>query len=389
MRRLIHLGMLGVALVSAHACTDDNAVPSVEWPPATHIAQDHFSSRCVVLRGELRCWASPQQSDVEITRDIIRVLYQRDEYHPGPPIPPVDFGPGADVLAFSAWTHQRCVVLATGALKCWGNNEFFQLGLPDPLAVIGDDDDERGQNMPSMPLGTGLHAEQVEAHGGGSCARFRDGRVKCWGLGGAGLGLGDTQTRGDDPGEMGDALPFVDLGDDVRVIQVSAAAEHTCALTDAGRVKCWGANSTTPDVDPPAPPEAFEPGSFGRLGTGDKDDRKPPLGDALSYVDLGEDFRAVAVVAREHSTCAVSDAGLLKCWGSGPFGDNAEFDDLGDEPGEMGDALPYVDVGAGRTIQKIDQEICMMLDDDTVKCWGPYNFGLLTDITHDELFGPD
>jgi hypothetical protein len=37
--------------------------------------------------------------------------------------------------------------------------------------------------------------------------------LKCWGLNDHGqLGLGDTEVRGDGPGEMGDALPAVELG---------------------------------------------------------------------------------------------------------------------------------------------------------------------------------
>ena len=46
-----------------------------------------------------------------------------------------------------------------------------------------------------------------------TCARFGDGTLKCWGYNIYGqLGYGDTAHRGDGPGEMGDALPAVDLG---------------------------------------------------------------------------------------------------------------------------------------------------------------------------------
>ena len=46
-----------------------------------------------------------------------------------------------------------------------------------------------------------------------TCARLADGSLRCWGENVYGqLGLGDTNRRGADPGTMGDALPFVDLG---------------------------------------------------------------------------------------------------------------------------------------------------------------------------------
>ena len=53
------------------------------------------------------------------------------------------------------------------------------------------------------------------------------------------LGLGDVNNRGAALDQMGDALPFVNLG----MVHVASAlalgASHTCASLDGG-IKCWG-----------------------------------------------------------------------------------------------------------------------------------------------------
>lgn len=53
------------------------------------------------------------------------------------------------------------------------------------------------------------------------------------------------ETIGDDPDEMGDHLPAVDLGSGRSAQQVACGAWHTCALLDDFSVKCWGAGLST------------------------------------------------------------------------------------------------------------------------------------------------
>lgn len=99
-----------------------------------------------------------------------------------------------------------------------------------------------------------------------------DGSVRCWGDNTNGqLGDGDTPRRGDEPGEMGLALPAVDLGEAAR--SVSCGAAHTCALTMSGRVKCWGANAH---------------GQLGSSGPSQVGDAPGQMGNALAYMPLSE-----------------------------------------------------------------------------------------------------
>ena len=75
------------------------------------------------------------------------------------------------------------------------------------------------------------------------CARSEQGLVKCWGYNNYGqLGLGNATHMGDDPNEMGSNLPFVQLGANRTATEIAVGEYHSCALLDDGSVKCWGYN---------------------------------------------------------------------------------------------------------------------------------------------------
>ncbi|KAJ1467425.1 regulator of chromosome condensation 1/beta-lactamase-inhibitor protein II, partial [Baffinella frigidus] len=211
-----------------------------------------------------------------------------------------------------------------------------------------------------------------------SCAVVYDnvderGQLKCWGTGGPQLGLGDTDTRGDQLSDMGAALPAVDVGVGRFVVTVSNAATHTCAVLDNRRVKCWGDNSDW------------------QLGYGDKYTRghsSATMGEALPFVDIGTDYEAVDVCAAGVSpnwsySCALSTAGSVKCWGSGHvISADTEIGSswhLGTTPAEMGDNLPAINLGTSRYVTQLTcakYDVCVILDNNQIKCWGQTsNFG--------------
>ena len=58
------------------------------------------------------------------------------------------------------------------------------------------------------------------------------------------LGYGDSEVRGRNPGDMGDSLPSVELGQGRSAVQVAVGHTHTCVLLDNGEVKCIGDGSS-------------------------------------------------------------------------------------------------------------------------------------------------
>jgi len=54
------------------------------------------------------------------------------------------------------------------------------------------------------------------------------------------LGLGDYEDRGGNENEMGDFLPAVSLGTGMTATAISSGSEHACALLSNAQIKCWG-----------------------------------------------------------------------------------------------------------------------------------------------------
>src|SRR5262249_32944253 len=98
--------------------------------------------------------------------------------------------------------------LDDGTVKCWGWNINGQLGLGHKDSV-GGGPLQMGDMLPPVALGAGKKPASLALGDYHSCVRFVGGAVQRWGHNLAvHLGNGARIDRGDDPGEMGAALPF-------------------------------------------------------------------------------------------------------------------------------------------------------------------------------------
>ncbi len=359
------VGLTALAVGSPTAGTyveaaGDPAIPS-GWVEVA-LGTDHS---CVLsAQGEVKCWGLGLFGRLGYGDSTDR---GDNPGEMGDDLPAVDLGTGRTATAIAVGEGHSCALLDNGHVKCWGFNLAGTLGIGD-TDDRGDDPGEMGDNLPTVDLGTGRTATAITAGGMHTCALLDNNEMKCWGGNPVGaLGLGDTVHRGDDPGEMGDNLPAIDLGTDVAAVAISAGNGHTCALLDNDLLKCWGWNL------------------FGQLGLGDDSTRgEAPgeMGDNLPRIDLGTGRSAVAVQAMTFGTCALLDDASVKCWGDGSGGQLGNESPLrrGDDPGEMGDALPVVQLGTGRSAKAMSAagfHGCAQLDDRSVKCWGVNEHGQL------------
>ncbi|MBY6240265.1 chromosome condensation regulator RCC1 [Methylosinus sp. Sm6] len=243
------------------------------------------------------------------------------------------FPAGRGVIALGV--DHSCALTSAGGVQCWGSNDVGQLGdgtstsRPTPVAVSG--------------LSSGVVA--VSAGGGQTCALTAGGAVKCWGLNDSGqVGDGTTTNR---------LTPVGVSGLSSGVVAISAGGNHSCALTAGGALKCWGYNF------------------YGELGDGTDTNRLTPV--PVSGLTTG----VVAVAAGGFHTCARTATNSVKCWGYNDFGA------LGD--GTTTSRLAPVSVsslsnGVVEVAAAIDHT-CARTDAGAVKCWGSNANGRLGDGT--------
>lgn len=197
-----------------------------------------YSHTCALLSdGAIKCWGSGLLLGLGTTED-----HGSAPNEMGNNLPAVDLGTGVTATAITVGEIHTCALLSDGRVKCWGGNGVGQLGLGDQQDR-GHQPNQMGDKLPAVNLGAGLKAKAISAGHAHTCALLSDDTVKCWGINDAGqLGLDDAQNRGDGLNEMGDDLPTVNLGVGVKPSAIVGGYKHTCALLTNGKVKCWGKN---------------------------------------------------------------------------------------------------------------------------------------------------
>lgn len=337
---------------------------------------------CAVLEsGQLKCWGSNFNGESGTGADP---MAGAGLGRMGDALDPVNLGTNVKARAVATGADHTCALLDDGSVKCWGLNVYGQLGLGN-MGGRGSDPSGMGDNLPAVALGSGRVATAIACGDNHTCALLDDGSIKCWGYNFFGqLGVEDSQNRGDDADEMGDGLPAVKLGTGVKVIAIAAGSNHNCALLEGGKLKCWGSNlgtkiglsghpiiGATPgdmgdnltalDLGDGATAMAVAAGhghtcalleggdlkcwgdnTFGQLGL-ESTASPQNMGNALGLVNLGQ-RSAVALALGAHHTCVVLADDEIACWGEDMWDQlgSGSGETIGDDAGEMGKGLNIV-----------------------------------------------
>ena len=227
------------------------------------------------------------------------------------------------------------------------NHDECQYSSPDDIV------DERGCSIVVKIVGGGSH----------QCALVYSGDVFCW-------ELNEGSSYPDQPERVLGLPSGVN-----KAIDIDAAVSHTCVIINDGSMMCWGNNNE------------------GQLGDGTTTDSLSAVSvnidPTLSVTDislggepdLGYDF-----------TCAITDNESVYCWGNNKFGILA-----GDSPDSCThwtgcSKTPILIENLGSTPKQISagaKHVCVLMQNSSVACWGDNGYGQLGDGSTTDRITPD
>jgi len=226
-------------------------------------------------------------------------------------------GAGAGFATLSAGENHTCRILDTGAVGCWGDDNYRQS---------------------SPPAGTFVSVSAGDRH---TCGIRPTGTVECWGA---------------SVGAIGNFLGYESNSPAGTFTSISAGNAYTCGVRPTGAVECWGYDGHGQASPPPGTFASVSAGSVYTCGVrptgavecwgsdGHGESSPPPPVDTFTSVSAGTGVRG--------HTCGVRTSGWVECWG---------WDSQGQARPPSG---TFVSVSTGGS------HTCGMRSSGVVECWG-------------------
>ncbi len=334
---------------------------------------------CAIRNGAVLCWGDNLMGQLGDGTHLTRNLPA-----------PVN-GLDSNMASLTIDRNHNCALTQSGVAKCWGENDYGQLGDGTLLE----------RSSPVDVLGIGSGTLQVQTSLVHSCVLTATLGVKCWGDNQSGeLGDGSTETR---------LIPVDVSGLTSGVQSISIGERHSCALMATGSVKCWGTirNSFGDEVVHLVPADVSEFGTdvssiylsgfecllngagalkcrgdnfWGELGNGTTDSN-------FTFVDvLGLGSSVMNVSTGSEHACAIDGQGAALCWGVNERGQ------LGDGTQRFSQLAPVGVVGLDSGMASIAagaEGTCAVTTSGSVKCWGQNLYGQLGNGTNGSVLAPE
>ena len=237
-----------------------------------------------------------------------------------------------------------CAITKTDDILCWGNNASGQLGAPTTLTCQFSDCSLVPVAI-QCPAGEVCKFRALAAGGDHTCAVDTAGKVWCWGEDGT-FATGEPSLGKLPKFTLRQVPAWTPLGAKTDFVAIDTNIGHTCALTAAQDVFCWGDNSR------------------GELGWPSSIIQLTPQ---ATMVQSGNKYKSI--VTGDMHSCAIQTNGLLDCWG-----DNRDFQLTGNaNPALFITVNSKIPLLTGKAVTRVaagQTSTCAENSDNNTVCWG-------------------
>jgi alpha-tubulin suppressor-like RCC1 family protein len=243
--------------------------------------------------------------------------------------------------------NHTCALTVSNDIRCWGDNIWGQLGAPSPNC--GQRDCSPVPIAVQCPAGEVCKFRSVAAGGDHTCAVDTNGKAWCWGEDVAAAGtfppLSARYTHRRIPAKN-------NLGVPANLVQIDTSSGHTCAVSAAQDVFCWGSNVSGQLAAPLTISSTMD----------------------AHLVSGGNRYKSVTT-GTEYSCAVHASNGLADCWGdNGHFqlvgkANTSKFITINPEVPVTSRGVQFMAAGASTTCAQVAP------NDDTV-CWGKPSYNL-------------
>ncbi|WP_159397957.1 RCC1 domain-containing protein [Sorangium cellulosum] len=250
---------------------------------------------------------------------------------------------GVAQVSAKGFTEEACVLLETGAVHCGRHAQISRTpvvasgatmvsgGLNHACAIASGAIKCWGDGVPADVTFSGEAPVQVACYYHGCCAVTDAGKLYCWGENNGGMhGTGDTAAH---------TTPTSPRTVPGRAIYAGPGQDHMCAVFEGGKVQCWGQDWNK---------------QLGGLGASSDP--------GVTLVDAG----ATAVVGGQFHVCVLLSSGQVQC-SSGGQSEGAGLD--------MGRLTPVAGISNAVALSAGKHYTCARLADASVRCWGAISHG--------------
>jgi prepilin-type N-terminal cleavage/methylation domain-containing protein len=217
---------------------------------------------CAVVSGAAQCWGW----------NIVGQLGDGSTTQRTTPVQVSGLTSGVTDVAAGVATASCAVV--SGSARCWGWNQFFQLG----------DGTSTSRNTPVQVTGLTSGVSQISI-GNNGCAVLTTGAMRCWGDGGNGTNGDGNFFSMSSPNHVRTVTGVA------TATQTSITSNTACAVLSSGALSCWGNNG------------------YGQIGDGTTDNRSTPTNVSLPAGGAG--FPASITVTATNASGSTSTAVTL------------------------------------------------------------------------------